>query len=112
MVKTKSQITKIAKDYAKNLSNKGIKPSKIVLYGSYASGKANKWSDLDFVVISSDFKKVNYLDRLIMLAKASSDQEESIEAFGYTPDEISDSEQDSPALWDIARKTGKVVYSK
>lgn len=112
MVKTKNQIKKIAFRYAQILQKKGITPYKIILYGSYAKGNPNKWSDLDFIVVSPDLKEYSYLQRLILLSQASINFKESIEAFGYSPDELSDDENKSAALWDIARKTGKVVYSK
>lgn len=112
MYKTQSQIKKIALNYAENLQKKGITPSKIILYGSYAKGKPNQWSDFDFIVISSDLSKYSYLKRLMLLSLASANMKESIEAFGYAPDEISNSENKTSALWAIARKTGKIVYSK
>ncbi|EKD56815.1 MAG: hypothetical protein ACD_58C00082G0001 [uncultured bacterium] len=112
MVNSTAQINKLVQKYVFNLQKKGIRPIKIVLYGSYAKGNPNKWSDLDLIVVSPDFKKYSQLKRLILLSKATANLSESIEAFGYTPEEIPDEEDKTPALWDIARKTGKIVYSE
>lgn len=112
MVNSTAQINQLIQKYVYNLQKKGIRPIKIVLYGSYAKGNPNKWSDLDLIVVSPDFKKYSQLKRSILLSKATVNLAESIEAFGYTPEEIPNKENSTPALWDIARKTGKVVYTK
>ncbi len=53
----KSVIEKIER-FAKRVAEEGIKVDKIVLYGSYASGRyIMEESDIDVAVISSDFGK-------------------------------------------------------
>lgn len=38
-------------------------PDKIILYGSFARGEANTWSDIDLAVIGS--RKLNRLDKMV-----------------------------------------------
>ncbi len=48
---------KIIKRFASALVEKGITVEKIILYGSYAKGKARPDSDIDIAVVSRDFGK-------------------------------------------------------
>ncbi|MEK7750588.1 MAG: nucleotidyltransferase domain-containing protein [Acidobacteriota bacterium] len=41
--------------FRRGLEARGIRPQKIILYGSHATGVATAVSDIDVVVISSDF---------------------------------------------------------
>ena len=45
------------------LKEKGIKVSKIVVFGSQARGTATEESDIDIVVISEEFKRKNIFKR-------------------------------------------------
>lgn len=58
------------------------------MYGSYAKGKAREDSDIDLVVISSDFENMNVRERLETLGLAAGNILEPIEALGYTPKEV------------------------
>ena len=53
---------KIVKKFRENLV-KAIILRKLILFGSRARGKTNKWSDFDLIVVSPDFKKKNFLER-------------------------------------------------
>ena len=41
--------------------------NKIILFGSYAKGTANKFSNIDIAAISNDFKEMNLLRRNVVL---------------------------------------------
>jgi predicted nucleotidyltransferase len=51
----KATVIDIAKKYAVEV-NKIIKPTSVILFGSYASGVPNENSDIDIAVIVNDFK--------------------------------------------------------
>ena len=53
----KREIIKILLKFQKAVKKKGIKVTKTVLYGSYATGKYHKDSDIDVALISPDFGK-------------------------------------------------------
>lgn len=53
----KKLLIKIIKRFVAALSKEGITVDKIILYGSYAKGKARPDSDIDVAVVSRDFGK-------------------------------------------------------
>jgi len=84
---------------------------KIILFGSFTRGKQKRWSDIDLAVISDNFEKMNFHERLVFLgmmawqAKAT-----EIEALGYTKDEYKNATK-LDFLGEIKR-TGKVIYKR
>jgi len=90
MVKTKREIEAIIESYRNTLIKLGIKPARIILYGSFAKGSPREDSDIDLIVVSEDFKKMNIRERLEILGLAAGRVFEPIEAIGYTAEEIRD----------------------
>lgn len=88
MPKPTSQIKKIVRQYKEILQRLGIHTERIILYGSFARGNARKDSDIDLVVISEDFRKLNLRQRLEILGVAAARIMKPIEAQGYTPAEV------------------------
>lgn len=84
------KISKTLNDFKSALEAVGIKVDRVILFGSYAKGKARKGSDIDVAVISENFKGMNLLERLetIGLALAKARIMEPIEALGYTKKEL------------------------
>ena len=52
------------------LKEGGVTPSRIILFGSQAKGKATKESDIDVVIISEDFRNKDILQRAAMTKDA------------------------------------------
>ena len=92
-VKT-NKISKIVSKYNNVLLKNNIKTSKFVLYGSYAVGKENKWSDIDLVVVADNFGKRNTIERMEFLSRKAAEVDESLEVLGYTNREF-DNAKDS-----------------
>lgn len=88
MYKTGSQIEGIIKEYKEALAKLGIKVTQAVLYGSYALGNQREDSDIDLIIISNDFRKMNLRERLEILGIAAARIMKPVEAKGYTPEEI------------------------
>jgi len=59
----KPEIIKTIKKFIGFVRKDGVKIEKVFLFGSYAKGKAGKWSDIDLAVISKDFSGVSFYDR-------------------------------------------------
>ncbi|WP_158298245.1 nucleotidyltransferase domain-containing protein [Aeropyrum pernix] len=57
----------------------------VILFGSYARGDFNRWSDIDIIVVSPRFRGVRILDRYDMVSGAV---EEGVEAILMTPEEF------------------------
>lgn len=78
------------------------------LFGSHARGRATPDSDIDIAIISSAFKRLAPIDRLVALGKlAWKAKTPEIEAIGYTPDEFN-----KAAPWEFPveiRKTGILI---
>ncbi|MDI6791399.1 MAG: nucleotidyltransferase domain-containing protein [bacterium] len=41
----------------------GVRLEMVILFGSYATGKASKWSDIDVALVSKDFTGLRFYDR-------------------------------------------------
>ncbi len=107
MAYQKQKIRNIIIRFESELKKLNINPQKIVLFGSYARGKAREDSDIDLVVISDDFKKLNLRERLEILGLAGGRILEPVEALGYTPEEIKNVNPIS--ILNEALRTGIVV---
>ncbi len=56
------KVLDIVEDYSRRLREE-LGRVTVILYGSYARGDYNLWSDIDLLVISEKFKNVRILDR-------------------------------------------------
>ncbi len=92
MYKTRPEIKEIINRYKAVLSILGVNAESALLYGSYAKGNPHEDSDIDLVVVSRDFRKMNLRKRLEVLGIAAARIMQPIEAKGYTPEEIGKSE--------------------
>jgi len=63
MVKIPDQIRNIIDNYIMALEENNIHLSKAVLFGSYAGGRANEWSDIDIALVSEAFEGDRFNDR-------------------------------------------------
>lgn len=88
MYKTGPQIEEIIKEYKEVLQKLGINVTRVILYGSFARGSQREGSDIDLIIISDDFRKMNLRERLEILGIAAARIMEPVEAKGYTPEEI------------------------
>ena len=80
----------VIKVYLKELKKK-IKPEKVILFGSYAKGTADRDSDIDLVIVSNDFKRMAFERRLDLLIDAREHpltRKFGMDIFGYTPEEF------------------------
>ena len=79
--------------YINELRKPGINPERTILYGSYAKGEQKEYSDIDIIIISDDFKDINFRERLEIPGIAGGRSLEPVEALGYTEDELKDSKE-------------------
>ncbi|OGK11466.1 hypothetical protein A2954_06345 [Candidatus Roizmanbacteria bacterium RIFCSPLOWO2_01_FULL_37_12] len=106
----KTKIKKNLKIYVDRLK-KTVDPEKIILFGSFASNKATKWSDIDILVVS-DFKNIPEKKRDYILYDLSSGL---IKNNDYQPYAITPEEYSGAKSWTIIseiKKDGVVLYSK
>ncbi len=62
----KKEIIEIVKQFIHIIKNQNINVKKVLLFGSFANGKDNVWSDIDLAVISSDFGKDRFRERTML----------------------------------------------
>ena len=63
----KDAVVEIVDRFRRGLEARGIRPQKVILYGSRATGAATCDSDIDVVVISSDFSGKGFWERVDLL---------------------------------------------
>ncbi len=57
------KIEKTVRSYLEQLERIGIHVQQAILFGSYASGKYDEWSDIDLAIVSKDFVGNRFEDR-------------------------------------------------
>ncbi len=84
----KSEIEKIYK-FVELLKQQGINVSKVILFGSYAKGRANPDSDIDIVVVSNQFGR-DTAEEMMLLRKIALKVDSLIEPVPLSPEDLSD----------------------
>lgn len=98
----------IVKEYADKVKDSGIKLESVYLFGSYAKNKQNKWSDIDICIVSPDFGKNRFKERLFLMNIANNIND-AIEPHPYTSKELKN--KYDPLAREIL-KTGKKISKK
>ncbi len=107
MVATSHQIRKIINEFVGALEP-DIKVERVILYGSYARGKANEWSDIDVAVLSPTFADMPELKVVEEIARRRIHCDSRLSPFAYTPAQFDNA---PPYLFAAEiRRTGKVIY--
>lgn len=109
MDKISEQVKKIAKDYVRFAGQK-ISIERALLFGSAARGEADKDSDIDLIIISEDFKKMDLAQRLIVLSQLRGRNfiNWPMDILGYTADEFEKLSQVS-SMFAEAKRDGVVI---
>jgi len=102
----KDAVLKIVEQFRQALAGRGVRASKIVLFGSYATGRQHEGSDIDLVVVSDDFEGRSFWERICVLSDAIVELWEPIEAVAKTAKEW---DEGTSLLVQFA-KQGEVVY--
>ena len=63
MAKIPDEIRAVIDKYINALEEKNIHVQRAVLFGSYADGRANEWSDIDIALVSESFNGDRFDDR-------------------------------------------------
>lgn len=90
---------------------KKYEPEKIILFGSYARGEIDEYSDIDLVVIKNTDKK--FLERIIEVTKLIGKNDSGhVDVFVYTPEEFQRMIDSGNPFIENVLKEGKIVYEK
>src|SRR3989338_4643663 len=82
------QVKEAVEEYKHALTALGIDVEQVILYGSHTLGNQREDSDIDLIVISGDFQKMNLRERSEVLGIAAVRIMKPVEAKGYTPQEL------------------------
>jgi uncharacterized protein len=82
------EITDLIARYCAQLAALGIRVDQAILFGSHARGEAKDGSDIDVLIVSSDFASLNTRERMEQLGTAAARLWQPIEAIACTPDEL------------------------
>ena len=82
------QVKKVANKYIAEVVKSGIPVNSAYLFGSYAKGNSNKYSDIDICVVSSIFGKDRLKER-VMLMNLQEDINDDIEPHPFSPEDFS-----------------------
>lgn len=97
MVKIPAKIRAIIENYISVLRDNNIPIKNAYLFGSYAKGNNNEWSDIDIALISDSFEGIRIKDkdkiRRIALSVSS-----NLEILPFKPDDFS---SDNPLAKEI-----------
>ncbi|MEW6619481.1 MAG: nucleotidyltransferase domain-containing protein [bacterium] len=103
MIVTQEQIDEVKRRIVEN-----IKPEKIILFGSYASGNPTKDSDLDILIIKESnlprYKRGREIRKYLRGLKIA------IDLLVYTKEEIQKWSDVKPAFITTVMEKGKVIY--
>ena len=100
-------VVKIVRKYLQAVSSQGFPVKAGVVFGSYATGKTHKWSDIDLLVISPRFDGQRKRQDIDLLWHVAVDVDSRIEPIAvgerqYEEDNVS-------AILDIARREGQII---
>ncbi len=91
------------------LEKSGIHCEQILLFGSQRWEKADEGSDVDLIVISSDWVRYSWRERLELLGIMAARILEPIQSQGFTPNEIE--QRDVDPFWQhILDNEAALVY--
>jgi predicted nucleotidyltransferase len=100
MAKINTKVIHIIEEFLNKLYEHGIHVQKAYLFGSYAKGIENKWSDIDVAVISSDLSS-DRIEERIRLTKIALDVDSRIEPVPFRPQVFTD---EDPLAWQIKKE--------
>lgn len=61
MLTKKSAIERVKK-FAREVKKSGVHVYKVILFGSYAFGRPNKWGDIDVALVADEFTGIGFDD--------------------------------------------------
>ena len=104
------EIREIIQDILKKLLA-GYAPQKVILFGSYASGKPHAGSDIDLLIIKETSER--FIDRWVTVRRLLSDPERTVplETLVLTPQEVSKRLAIGDQFLAEIIETGEILYA-
>lgn len=103
-------IVDVVKRYLSVLPTVGIHARKAVLFGSYATGQADQWSDIDLIIIAPEFDVARDFDTIRNLWETTLLADNRIEPIPCG--EVEWESGDGRPILEIARREGVVIEAE
>jgi len=88
--KADKRIEQTIKAYIEQLESIGVHVQQAILFGSYATGKYDEWSDIDLAIVSDDFAGNRFNDRN-KIRKVTLQVNSDISPIPFRPEDFNDS---------------------
>jgi len=98
----KARVREIAEEFATEVM-KVLKPTAIIVFGSYIDGKPHEYSDIDIAIIVDDYTG-NWIEMGVMLCSLSRNINFDIEPH------LLDESDDRSGFVEHVKKTGEYIY--
>lgn len=100
-------VVSVVKQYLQILVEQGIPVQQGVIFGSYASGQPDAWSDIDLLVVSPRFDSERTREDINLLWRIAARTDSRIEPIPVGSQQFKT--DDSSAIVEIARREGQIV---
>lgn len=104
-IKANKRAIDVAKDYLRNFEGQ-VNVNRAILFGSAARGEMHRDSDVDLIVISPDFRNMEFIDRLVLLSRLRRGMRvtAAMDILGYTKEEFKKLRKESVVLSEAWRE--------
>jgi len=105
MVEVPNKVIESIKQMVAEAEKIQIHIQQAVLFGSYANGTNNEWSDIDVAVVSDNFEGIRFYDNL-MLSKPVIKTNTDLETHPFRPEDFT---EDNPFVQEILKHGIRIV---
>lgn len=99
MAQISARVLNAAERFVRKIEKTGVRLQGAYLFGSYATGRAHRYSDIDIALISPDFS--GWVDDLDKIRDATRTMDPRIEMFRFRPESFVD---ENPLAWEVKTK--------
>ena len=94
----------------RDLIVKKCNPEKIYIFGSYSSGNATEYSDLDMLIIDDSAREKNEI--ALEISKALFPRDYGLDLIVEKPKDIREKIEKKLKFWEEILKQGKIIYER
>lgn len=102
-----AQIVGAIRDYLSALASQGVSPEFAVVFGSFARGEPDRWSDIDLIVVAQRFDEGIDRTAINHLWRVAARVDSRIEPIACGPREWA--AKNPRAIIELARREGQIV---
>lgn len=99
MAQISARVLNAAQRFVRKVEKTGVRLHGAYLFGSYATGRAHRYSDIDIALISPDF--TGWVDDLEKIRDATRKMDPRIEMVRFRPESFVD---ENPLAWEVKTK--------